>query len=175
MPPRTVATSMTLLKTRLKEAGAGLHGVKGPKALARLLKKQPGPLWLEDHPWLRQATRELENLKVVPQFAGTTWAPEAHTAVTVGLGAIPETGTVLVRLGLEASAWLPLRARKHMILIPHNLANLSLAEGLYLSGQGAGMVTWLTGPTRTADIEKVLVLGAQGPEELAVVLYQPEE
>ncbi len=166
---------MALLKTRLKEAGTGLHGVKGPKALARLLKKQPGPLWLEDHPWLRHAALELENLGVVPQFTGTTWAPEAHTAVTVGLGAIPETGTVLVHLGLQASSWLPLRAKKHMVLIPHNLANLSLAQGLSLSRRGAGMVTWLTGPTRTADIEKVLVLGAQGPEELAVVLYQPEE
>jgi L-lactate dehydrogenase complex protein LldG len=37
-----------------------------------------------------------------------------------------------------------------------------------------GLITWLTGPSRTADIEKVLVLGAQGPEQLDVVIYQPD-
>jgi len=37
------------------------------------------------------------------------------------------------------------------------------------------MVTWLTGPSRTADIEKVLVQGAQGPQELHLVLYQAEK
>jgi L-lactate utilization protein LutC len=37
-----------------------------------------------------------------------------------------------------------------------------------------GLITWLTGPSRTTDIEKVLVLGAQGPEQLEVVIYQPD-
>ena len=36
------------------------------------------------------------------------------------------------------------------------------------------MVSWLTGPSRTADIEKVLVLGAQGPINLEIILYQEE-
>jgi L-lactate utilization protein LutC len=35
-------------------------------------------------------------------------------------------------------------------------------------------VSWLTGPSRTADIEKVLVLGAQGPLNLEIFLYQEE-
>jgi hypothetical protein len=39
--------------------------------------------------------------------------------------------------------------------------------------QEEGLVTWLTGPTRTADIEKILVLGAQGPAEMTVVLLPP--
>ncbi len=38
----------------------------------------------------------------------------------------------------------------------------------------SGLVTWITGPSRTADIEKVLVLGAQGASELIVIVYQEE-
>jgi len=36
------------------------------------------------------------------------------------------------------------------------------------------MVSWLTGPSRSADIEKVLVLGAQGPGSVEIILYQEE-
>jgi L-lactate dehydrogenase complex protein LldG len=34
------------------------------------------------------------------------------------------------------------------------------------------MVTLITGPSRTADIEKTLVLGAHGPKELYVFLVE---
>ena len=37
-------------------------------------------------------------------------------------------------------------------------------------GKLPGMLTAITGPSRTADIEKTLVLGAHGPEELYVFL-----
>jgi L-lactate dehydrogenase complex protein LldG len=62
-----------------------------------------------------------------------------------------------------------------VVLIPSERASLTLAEALKFTGeQSPGLVTWLTGPTRTADIEKVLVLGAQGPAALDVVIYSPE-
>lgn len=34
------------------------------------------------------------------------------------------------------------------------------------------MVTLITGPSRTADIEKTLVMGAHGPKELYVFLLE---
>ncbi|MDZ7345896.1 MAG: LUD domain-containing protein, partial [candidate division KSB1 bacterium] len=33
---------------------------------------------------------------------------------------------------------------------------------------------WITGPSRTADIEKILILGAHGPRRLIVLLYDQE-
>ncbi len=162
------------LETRLTEAAASFHEVRGPVALARLLATAEEPLWLEDHPWLRQAAPELEKLGVKPRFADAPEAPPAHTAVTVALGAIPETGSVLVSAAGPAAGLLPLKARRHIVLVPPDRAGLSLSQALELTRQGGALVTWLTGPTRTADIEKVLVLGAQGPGELDLVLYQPE-
>jgi hypothetical protein len=172
---RRAPSPLALLKARLAEAGSPLYRVRGPAALARLLAARAGsPLWLEEHPWLKNVAGELEKLSLKPLWAAEVWAPGADTAVSVALGAIPETGTVLLRADLGVASWLPFRARKQIVLVPRERAALTLAAALDLTRHHLpGMVSWLTGPTRTADIEKVLVLGAQGPQELEVVLYQP--
>ena len=132
-------------------------------------------MWLEDHPWLHPVAGELEKLGVKPRLAQADWAPMAGTAVTVGLGAIPETGSVLVDSGGGPGAVLAFRAVKQIILVPRDSSQLSLAQALeYVRRRGPGLVSWLTGPSRTADIEKVLVLGAQGPLNLEIFLYQEE-
>ena len=60
-------------------------------------------------------------------------------------------------------------------MTPPEHASLNFQEALTLTTQQQeSLVTWLTGPTRTADIEKILVLGAQGPAEMTVVLYRPQ-
>jgi L-lactate dehydrogenase complex protein LldF len=164
-----------LLAERLREAGSSLSEVKGPADLARRLAKEAKPLWLEDHPWLRPVAGELEKLGIKPRMARADWAPIAGTAVTVGLGAIPETGSVLVDSGAGPGAVLAFRAGKQIVLLPRNSSRLSLAQALkYVRDRGPGLVSWLTGPSRTADIEKVLVLGAQGPLTLEIFLYQEE-
>jgi L-lactate dehydrogenase complex protein LldF len=164
-----------LLAHRLQEAGSSLAEVKGPADLARRLAMEEEPLWLEDHPWLRPVAGELEKLGVRPHIAQADWTPVAGTAVTVGLGAIPETGSVLVDSGAGPGAVLAFRAGKQIVLIPRPSSRLSLGQALeYVRRRGPGLVSWLTGPSRTADIEKVLVLGAQGPLNLEIFLYQEE-
>jgi L-lactate dehydrogenase complex protein LldF len=173
-PTRPPPPPATLLKTRLEEVGGRLHRVRGPGALARLLAARARePLWLEDHPWLRSLAARLGELGLKPQFAGDVWAPAVDTVVSVGLGAVPETGSVLLAPRPGPDSWLPFKARKQVVLVAQDRAGLSLEEAVEHSrGEGPGLTTWVTGPSRTADIEKVLVLGAQGPEELEVVLYQ---
>jgi L-lactate dehydrogenase complex protein LldF len=170
------APTIALLEQRLGEACSSLTEVQGPVALARRLALAETPLWLENHPWLRQVAEVLQQEGVSYRIAQADWAPEAGTAVTVALGAIPETGSVLVDSGGGPAAALAFRARKQIILIPPDMAHLSLSQALaYVRRRGPGLVSWLTGPSRTADIEKVLVLGAQGPMSLEMILYQEEE
>jgi L-lactate dehydrogenase complex protein LldF len=174
--PREPVSPATQLAARLQEASASLEQVRGPAALARHLSAAPQPLGLEDHPWLRAVAMELDKLEVRHCLVTDDWAPELGTAVTVALGAIPETGSILVDSGRGPASVLPFRAQKHVLLVPPNRAELSLAQALALvQSRGPGLVSWLTGPSRTADIEKVLVLGAQGPMSLEMILYQEED
>jgi L-lactate dehydrogenase complex protein LldF len=180
-PPQTASKSENSrpsapgdLAGRLAEVGTALVSLEGPQALARFLNETTrGEVWLEDHPWLRPVAPELAALGTPSRLVRDEWAPPADTVVTVGLGVIPATGSVLTSGGGGPAAWLPLQARQHVVVASPGQANLDLQEALTMSRQQEeGLVTWLTGPTRTADIEKILVLGAQGPAEMTVVLYQ---
>jgi len=164
------------LAARLGEVGATCQRVRGAGQLARLLAQLPEPLWFQDHPWLSRAARELRRLGLSPHLAKRHWAPPGQTAVIVGLGAIPETGSVLIEAASGPAAAISFRVRRLVVIVPQEAAGLSLAQALDLvARQAPGMISWLTGPSRSADIEKVLVLGAQGPRDLQVVLYQPED
>ena len=164
------------LASRLQEAGSSWQEIKGPEALARYLAQEAsGVLWLQEHPWLRQAAPELERLGVETAWNGEAWAPDADTVVTVAQGAICETGSVIMPGGAGPSTWLPFRARRQIVLVPLDKAGLSLSQALKAAAlEETRLSTWLTGPSRTSDIEKVLVLGAQGTEQLDVIIYQPD-
>jgi L-lactate dehydrogenase complex protein LldF len=173
--PPDFDTPTALLAHRLQEAASSLTEVQGPAALARRLAAEAEPLWLEDHPCLQRVAEELGALGVSPHLAQADWAPVAGTAVTMGLGAIPETGSVLVDSGAGSGAVLAFRAAKQIVLVPRDSSSLSMAQALeYVQRRRPGLVSWLTGPSRTADIEKVLVLGAQGPKNIEIILYQEE-
>lgn len=171
--------SQELLSQRCREAAAVLLTAAGPRQLARTIGQQVGlPLILADHPWLREAVGYFPaDLMREMQFVGET-APlspdRVDTAVLVGLGAVPETGSVLIA-GISSEAWrLSLCPRRLVVVIPAAQAALSMAEALEITArEPSGLVSWLTGPSRTADIEKVLVLGAQGAAELAIISYNP--
>jgi L-lactate dehydrogenase complex protein LldF len=171
--PRHPAQPAPTPPNRFPEAGAGLQDIRGSQALARFLADLGGDsLWLEDHALLRPVVQALAQQGVSAHLARDAWPPEAEVAVTVGLGAIPELGTVLLEPKPWPAAWLPFRAGRQVVLVPPARAALTFAAAVQLTlEQGPGLATWLTGPTRTTDIEKVLVLGAQGPEILDVVIY----
>lgn len=170
-PPETRPS----LAGRLAEAGAVCHQVRGAAALARVLAPLGEPMWLQDHPWLRAAAVELKKSGLAPRLVETDWGPLGETAVIMGLGAIPQTGSVLIESGSGPAAALGFRVRRLVVIVSEATAALSLAQALERTArENRGMISWLTGPSRTADIEKVLVLGAHGPQELHVVIYREE-
>jgi L-lactate dehydrogenase complex protein LldG len=165
-----------LLAQRGQEVHTVVDTAATPAELAQIIARRAGcPLALADHPWLRAAAAWLPDslLNCRHFFGQEPLSPLAvHTAVLVGLGAVPETGSVLVSALLPAAWRLTLCPRSLVVVVPAAQADLSMEEALALTAQDpSGLVSWLTGPSRTADIEKVLVLGAHGAAALTIILY----
>jgi L-lactate dehydrogenase complex protein LldG len=96
----------------------------------------------------------------------------SDVSVTPTLAAIADTGTVVLssRLngGRRAGLWDPV----HVALVAPDdlLADLpSALARIRPELDRASVVTLVTGPSRTADIEGTLIRGAHGPRELHVV------
>jgi L-lactate utilization protein LutC len=172
--------NFNLLFERLTEARADGYKVAGPEDLAHVITAHArDPVIFEDHTWLKAAALHLIaqgeiNPCFLSEFSGPqAWIPEVDTAVTIARGAVPEIGTIIINGHSPLAFRLSLRPRCHIVLVAADRASMTLAEALeWTAREPSNLVTWITGPSRTADIEKVLVLGAQGASELVVVLYR---
>lgn len=104
-------------------------------------------------------------------------APQADSGVTGANFALADTGTVVLDSTdepLRLASTLPLR--HFVILDPGKI----LADGMAAVGllrqlhkrSDPGFTAFITGPSRTADIERVLTIGVHGPAELHILLLQ---
>lgn len=104
-------------------------------------------------------------------------AAEADAGITLGRWAIAETGTI-VQTATDVDERLcsslpPL----HLVLVAAESLVPTLAEALariHSSPEIPGFVGFITGPSRTSDIERVLTIGVHGPEQLIAVFVDGE-
>jgi L-lactate dehydrogenase complex protein LldG len=84
-----------------------------------------------------------------------------------------ETGTAVLCSSPEAPRALSLLPRAHVVIAKEEQLLPTVAaclERLSTDHFSSSCITLITGPSRTADIEKVLVKGVHGPKSLHVVL-----
>jgi L-lactate dehydrogenase complex protein LldG len=100
--------------------------------------------------------------------------------VTCADYAIADTGTLVLIAGREQHRLISLVPSIHLCLLDATRIVGTLPELLrrvrerYVSTETAPCaMTFITGPSRTADIELTLTTGVHGPTELHVLLYQP--
>jgi L-lactate dehydrogenase complex protein LldG len=123
---------------------------------------------------------------VWPQLGGLDWrsaglALEARAAngddaigVTGVFSAIAETGTLMMCSGPDTPATVSLLPETHIALVPIERIVPFMEDAWDLAraelGQLPRAVNFISGPSRTADIEQTLVLGAHGPYRVHIVL-----
>ena len=94
-----------------------------------------------------------------------------HSAI--GLFAVAETGSVAVALPRDERGRCLLADRLWLLVSADELVptlDVALDRINALVRAGRPYVTLMTGPSRTADIERALTVGVHGPRELHVVL-----
>ena len=84
--------------------------------------------------------------------------------------AIADTGSLIVDLS-KPGHLISLLPRQHIAIV--RTENLFATLGDYLASKDAALrYTQITGPSKTADIEKILVYGAHGPVRLDILLVK---
>lgn len=101
----------------------------------------------------------------------------ASAGVTSAQYALAETGTLVLQSGDEQHRLISLLPPVHVcVLSPKailtNLESLCADDGL--AEAMPCVLTLVTGPSRTADIEQTLTVGMHGPGELHILLYSTE-
>lgn len=97
---------------------------------------------------------------------------EIEVSVSEGLWAIAETGSILESTGPGKSRILPILAPNHVIILKKSRILGTQGDFFQIPdlGRNSSAQVIMTGPSRTADIEKVLALGVHGPKKLFVIL-----
>lgn len=98
---------------------------------------------------------------------------DAPLGLSVAHAAIAETGSVLLAESSLADRAIGMLCLAQVVLCPTGalVADLDGAVAVLrkLAHHGPSYATFVTGPSRTADIERVLTVGVQGPAQVAIV------
>lgn len=100
---------------------------------------------------------------------------QAEVGITLCEALVARNGSVMVSNAGAAGRRLSIFPHHHIVIARSSQLVLDLKDAFQLLKQKYGaqipsMISNITGPSRTADIEKTLVLGAHGPKELFVFL-----
>ena len=100
---------------------------------------------------------------------------EFDVGITTAQAGIAETGTLVLDSARERHRLASLVPPVHIAIVEASSIFLTLAEALAFIRQNGDIspaVTFITGPSRTADIELTLAIGVHGPQELFVIVNQ---
>ena len=107
----------------------------------------------------------------------TDFLPHADAGLTSCEALVARTGSVLVGAGTAAGRRLSIYPDQHLVLARPVQVVAEIGDALAAVQQHYGeklpsMISLTTGPSRTADIEKTLVLGAHGPRRLVLFMVE---
>ena len=97
--------------------------------------------------------------------------------VTKVQAAIAETGTLVLDSAAEKNRLVSLVPPVHIAILEASRIYATLGEtlaALQSNGEVSPAITFITGPSRTADIELTLAIGVHGPQELYVIIVEDQ-
>jgi len=130
--------------------------------------------WRKIYCW-EPALQELLNQYEYPFYATDKDFEMAEVGLTLCESLIARNGSVMVSNANASGRRLSIFPHQHIVVAYTSQLVLDLKDAFKIMKDKYGnnlpsMISTITGPSRTADIEKTLVLGAHGPKELYVFL-----
>ena len=145
-----------------------IAGYLRSKNLALSLRLGDDPLW-DRLPWEKEPSLERTKGRAV----GTDTAGLSHA-----IAGVAETGTLVFTSGPDNPTTLNYVPESHLIVVRESdivgayedmWSSLRATHG---EGQMPRAVNFISGPSRTADIEQQLVMGAHGPRRMLVMIVK---
>ena len=178
IPQMPLARRIDLLLEKVAAlAGKTLHAKSTAEALAYVAEVISGKTAVASNtPFLKQAgftalpnvtsgitdEKQLRDLCAVTDFG-----------ITSATYALADTGSLVMMAGREEARLVSLLPPVHIAIVPAERI-LSTIDELYklepMPGDSTSSMVLITGPSRTADIEQLLVRGVHGPGEIYVVV-----
>ena len=170
---------LDLFKQNLEAVGAHCISVNSDTDIADALTRiitnlKAQRLAISDNPEVERLLNltdlEIEELGIVPNASDIF---RFDVGITTAQAAIAETGTLVLDSAQERHRLVSLVPPIHIAIVDASKICETLGEALTLLRKGKEIspaVTFITGPSRTADIELTLTVGVHGPQELYVIV-----
>ncbi len=102
---------------------------------------------------------------------------EAQASITTCMGLIARTGSIMIDSSKRGGRLLSIFPPVHIVVATTDQVIYDVGDALTMMQQHYGkempsMISFITGPSRSADIEKKLQYGVHGPEELYLFLVE---
>lgn len=139
-----------------------------------LLSDEKG--WRKIYCWDKPLQEMLSHFEF-PFYSTDTDFMQAEVGITLCESLIARNGSVMISNASASGRRLSIYPHTHIVVAYTSQLVLDLKDAYKLLKEKYGneipsMISAITGPSRTADIEKTLVLGAHGPKELIVFLLE---
>lgn len=143
-----------------------------PAAVARYLKSGNLPLAGCVWPQLAHLDWKAAGLALEPRGAKA----EDAVGVTGAFAAIAETGTLVLASGPGTPATASLLPETHIAVVSASRIVAHMEDAFALARETFGRlpraINFVSGPSRTADIDQTIVVGAHGPARVHIVLVR---
>ncbi len=148
-----------------------------PEAVARYLAAEnlPAELVMAPDPGLDDVPWETRPLLRIRRGRAE---PDDAVSLTPCFAAVAETGTLMLLSGPQTPTTLNFLPDTHIAVVRADQVVATYEDGwdrLRVGRSLPRVVNFITGPSRTGDIEQRIVLGAHGPRRLHIVVIEDRQ
>ncbi|MDA9555788.1 LUD domain-containing protein [Pelobium sp.] len=173
-PPTSDILEVTFAEEFTKVSGSFVFCEDEIQFIENIILLAEQKKWRKIYCW-EPSLQQLLDQYEYPYYATDKDFDQAEVGLTLCEALVARNGSIMVSNANAAGRRLSIFPHQHIVVAYTSQLVLDLKDAFKIikdkyGNQIPSMICNITGPSRTADIEKTLVLGAHGPKELYVFL-----